>query len=106
MIVDASRIRRVRAERGWTQADLAELMEVSVRTIQRVEATGRISSDALSAFCAVAGEDRCALLAPPKTGAMPSEPHMGPTMRGAHWWGATFGFAAGLACGLLFALLF
>ena len=93
MSVRGDRIRRTREERGWTQADLADLMEVSVRTVQRVEATDRISSDALSAFCAIAEVDRVTLLArdaPPATRRRPILV-------------ALACFLLGLGCGLTFA---
>lgn len=62
MEIDAKRVREIRRARGWTQADLAQMMDVSDRTVQRAEATGRISSDALSALCAVIEVDRTDLM--------------------------------------------
>jgi len=39
--VDADRIKAMRLERGWTQEQIAEMCDVSVRTIQRIEKNRR-----------------------------------------------------------------
>lgn len=40
MRVDAGLIRRLRAERGWSQEELGRAAELNIRTVQRVEKTG------------------------------------------------------------------
>lgn len=53
MIIDATIIRQQRADRGWTQQQLADACQVSLRTIQRVERNGSLSHDTLQGLCAV-----------------------------------------------------
>lgn len=68
MIVDKDLVRRARMTRGWSQPHLAEVMEVSPRTIQRVEREGRASLETMQTLCAVldlAPETLCAPDAPP-----------------------------------------
>lgn len=43
-------IRKYRIDRGWSQETLAELSDLSVRTIQRVERGGRASLDTMTAL--------------------------------------------------------
>lgn len=45
-------VRRLRAERGWTQEHLATLADTTVKTIQRVEKTGFCSIETRSALAA------------------------------------------------------
>lgn len=44
-----NRIRELRAERGWTQADLSELLDVSRQTVNALE-TGRHDPSLTLAF--------------------------------------------------------
>ena len=46
-------VRKLRLQRGWTQEHLAELMDVNVRTIQRIERGGRSSLETRAALAAV-----------------------------------------------------
>lgn len=64
MLIDPKKLRAIRRTNGWTQEDLAQMMDVNVRSVQRGEATGRMSSDAISALCAVIGKDRSEMLVP------------------------------------------
>ena len=43
----------MRLERNWTQQQLANECNLSLRTIQRIEKDGVASSDSISAYCAV-----------------------------------------------------
>jgi transcriptional regulator with XRE-family HTH domain len=45
-------VRQLRTERSWTQAHLAEVCEVNLRTIQRVENQGSASVETIMALCA------------------------------------------------------
>lgn len=47
------KIRKLRIERGWSQETLAELTNLSVRTIQRLERGGNASLESISALAAV-----------------------------------------------------
>lgn len=46
----AEKIKRLRTERAWSQAQLAEVASLSIRTVQRVEIDGKCSHDSLLAF--------------------------------------------------------
>ncbi|MCP5082827.1 MAG: Pr2TM family membrane protein [Alphaproteobacteria bacterium] len=46
-------IRKLRIEKGWSQETLAEISDLSVRTIQRIERGGNASLETLSALAAV-----------------------------------------------------
>jgi len=62
MKIDASTVRRLRTERAWSQEQLAASADVSLRTIQRVEADGSASNETRMALAAVFGIDVRALL--------------------------------------------
>lgn len=61
MKIDASTVRRLRTERAWSQEQLAASADVSLRTIQRVEADGSASNETRMALAAVFGIDVRAL---------------------------------------------
>lgn len=65
MQVNPDLVRRARLSRAWTQQHLAEAMQVSPRTVQRIETHGRASLDNAQALCAVLELDRDALLSVP-----------------------------------------
>jgi transcriptional regulator with XRE-family HTH domain len=46
------KIKRMRQERSWSQAQLAEITNLSLRTIQRIESNGRCSSETLLSVAA------------------------------------------------------
>lgn len=58
-------VRNLRASRGWTQQQLAEIADLSLRTIQRVEKLGVASNETVSALCSVFEIDRDELLVLP-----------------------------------------
>jgi len=62
MEVSAERIRQARVERGWTQQQLAEIADLSLRTVQRVENQAVASNETVSALCAVLEIQRSELL--------------------------------------------
>ncbi|NGX16300.1 helix-turn-helix transcriptional regulator [Wenzhouxiangella sp. XN24] len=62
MNVSADRIRQARIERGWTQQQLAEIANLSLRTVQRVENQAVASNETVSALCAVLELSRNELL--------------------------------------------
>jgi len=62
MEISADRIRQERQRRGWTQLQLAEIADLSLRTIQRVENQSAASNETLSALCAVLELQRSDLL--------------------------------------------
>lgn len=97
MHIDSSRIRTLRAARQWSQEQLAELSGLNLRTIQRLEAGAKISTESLRALAAVfeVPADSLLLSAP-----APSQPALsaihdgvlrgleftGTTSRPAFWW--------------------
>lgn len=48
----AEKIKKLRMEKAWSQAQLAEVSSLSIRTIQRVELNGKCSYDTLLAIAA------------------------------------------------------
>lgn len=64
MEVQGDMIRQLRAERGWTQQQLAEIADLSLRTVQRVENQGVASNESVSALAAVLVLPREQILAP------------------------------------------
>ena len=53
MDVASDRIRLARQARGWTQQQLAEIADLSLRTVQRVENQAAASNETISSLCAV-----------------------------------------------------
>lgn len=66
MIANHQKLKALRLKKGWTQAQLAEFSDLSIRTIQRAENTGAISSESLTCLCAVFEIDRAVLMESPK----------------------------------------
>jgi transcriptional regulator with XRE-family HTH domain len=44
-------VKQLRSEKAWTQAQLAEICDVNLRTIQRVENQGSASVETIMALC-------------------------------------------------------
>lgn len=53
MFLDSQKVKALRDQKGYTQAQLAELCDLSARTIQRVERDGIASQETTSALAAV-----------------------------------------------------
>jgi transcriptional regulator with XRE-family HTH domain len=66
MDIQASRIRELRSQRGWTQQHLADACAVSLRTIQRIEKDGNAAQETVAALCAVFSVAREELLIVPR----------------------------------------
>lgn len=64
MDINSERVRKARIERGWTQQQLAEIADLSLRTVQRVENQSAASNETISSLCAVLELDRQDLLGP------------------------------------------
>lgn len=62
MEVRTDKVRSERQRRGWTQQQLAEIADLSLRTVQRVENQGLASHESVSALAAVFEIDRADLL--------------------------------------------
>jgi transcriptional regulator with XRE-family HTH domain len=52
MRVDADQIRLERTNRAWSQEHLANVTDLGLRTIQRIEAAGAASNESISAIAA------------------------------------------------------
>lgn len=68
MILNTSLIKETRISKGWTQAQLAELCDVNIRTIQRVESDGTASLETTMALASVFELEIKELFAGPKIG--------------------------------------
>jgi transcriptional regulator with XRE-family HTH domain len=53
MLVDAKKVKLLRLEKNWTQQHLADVCDLSMRTIQRVEKDGVASNETVSAYAAI-----------------------------------------------------
>lgn len=76
MLIDAEMIKTMRLDHGWTQEQLAEMCDVSVRTIQRIEKTGIAALDTTNALAAVLEVERTNLLV--QSGVRPARTEFSP----------------------------
>ena len=116
MQIDSARLRGLRSTRQWSQEQLAELSGLNLRTIQRLEAGAKVSTESLRALAAVFEVPAESLLARPAAsgGASGSQPALaamrdgvvrgldfvGTTGRADFWW-----FVLGVTMVLAFAEL-
>ncbi|MEM1081888.1 MAG: helix-turn-helix transcriptional regulator [Pseudomonadota bacterium] len=63
MDIHSEIVKHARIERGWTQQQLAEVADLSLRTVQRVENQGSASHETISALSAVLELERTHILA-------------------------------------------
>jgi transcriptional regulator with XRE-family HTH domain len=76
MKINKEILRRERELRAWTQSHLAEVADVSMRTVQRIERTGDASMESASALAAALNVDLALLIASPDIAqANPAKPH-------------------------------
>lgn len=62
MEISSEKVRQARIERGWTQQQLAEVADLSLRTVQRVENQSVASNETVSALSSVLEIPRSELL--------------------------------------------
>lgn len=62
MLVDSKKMKVLRQKRNWTQQHLAEVCDLSIRTVQRVEKDGVASNETVAAYAAVFELDAAELL--------------------------------------------
>ena len=67
MLLNESLVKEIRINKGWTQAQLADLCAVNIRTIQRVESDGLASLETTMALASAFGLETKDLFADPKT---------------------------------------
>ena len=53
MLVDSQKLKRLRLAKNWTQQHLAQVCDLSMRTIQRVEKDGVASNETVAAYAAI-----------------------------------------------------
>jgi len=93
-------IRQLRAEKGWTQQQLADICNLSLRTIQRVELHGIASLETSKALAVAFDVDRQKLQ---QTTFSPEPP---PATQGVPIWLPVVTFIAGIITSLFILLLF
>ena len=100
MQIDSTRLRELRTAKRWSQEQLAELSGLNLRTIQRLEAGAKISTESLRALAAVfevPAETLLVAKAPPATRSRPAVAAIrdgivrgldftGTTERPTFWW--------------------
>ena len=74
MDIQASQVRALRTQHGWTQQHLADACAVSLRTIQRIEKDGNAAPETVAALCAVFNVEREQLLLVPRKHSGPLQP--------------------------------
>ncbi len=62
MLVDSKKLKQLRLEKNWTQQHVAEVCDLSMRTIQRVEKDGVASNETVAAYAAIFELDAVDLL--------------------------------------------
>lgn len=65
MKINKSQLRREREQRAWTQSHLAEVANLSMRTVQRIERTGDASMESASALASALNLELAVLIETP-----------------------------------------
>lgn len=102
MLLVSETVKDLRSQNGWTQQHLAEICDVSVRTIQRVEKDGVASMETTLALASVFNVEKTALL-------MDSVQQGGATKPQTSWVHGVAGvalFVLGLGVGVMITTLF
>ncbi len=53
MLVDSKKLKQLRLDKNWTQQHVADVCDLSMRTIQRVEKDGVASNETVAAYAAI-----------------------------------------------------
>ena len=93
MDVSSEKVREARMARGWTQQQLAEIANLSLRTVQRVENQSVASQETISALSAVLEIPRTELMTlnPGQPGYAAAERGMGRLLAATALLGAALG---------------
>lgn len=93
MEVSSAKVRAARMARGWTQQQLAEIANLSLRTVQRVEKHSVASNETVSALSAVLEIPRTELmtLSSDQPGHVAAERDMGLLLAASALLGAALG---------------
>ena len=101
MELSTEKIRSLRKNRAWTQQQLADMCDLNLRTIQRIEKTGAASNESLNALASVFEVEREALLVVPRV----SEDQLQPLRSVFPGLNIIIALCTGLAMGFLIAKL-
>lgn len=96
MQLNAATIRDLRLQHGWTQQQLADICDLSLRTIQRVELHGIASLETCKALAGAFDIERSKLELPAETA-----PDQAVVTRTVPWWWLTATFLCGVGVGML-----
>jgi transcriptional regulator with XRE-family HTH domain len=66
MEVNSVFIKKTRLSKGWTQQQLSDIADISLRTIQRIEKNGTASNESVSSLAVSFEVDRAELLFVPR----------------------------------------
>lgn len=93
MEISSEKVREARMARGWTQQQLAEIANLSLRTVQRVEKQSVASNETVSALSAVLEIPRTELMTlnPDQPGHAAAERGMGRLLAATALLGAALG---------------
>ena len=67
MEINGETIKRLRTRKSWSQQHLADVCEVNLRTIQRVETMGAAAPETVMALAATLEVDQSALIVDPES---------------------------------------
>jgi len=56
MQISVQKLKQLRESRAWTQSHLAEVADISLRTVQRIEKSGFASPESVKAICSAFGK--------------------------------------------------
>ena len=89
MLVDAKKVKLLRSQKNWTQQHLADVCDISLRTIQRVEKDGVASHETVSAYAAIFELDSSDIILTPEEFEN-NKRHIDSSRRGNTFLGALF----------------
>lgn len=102
MELRGDKVKTMRVANNWTQQQLAEVCDVNLRTIQRVEKQGNASLETIMALCVAFEVRREALFEVPSPSEVESESS---TFNRSHVLFFMFGLLSGVGIAFLFVLL-
>ena len=62
MQLNIDKLKKLRESKAWSQSHLADVADISLRTIQRIEKSGIASPESVKAICASYGIEACDIL--------------------------------------------
>ena len=98
-------VKTMRIDKGWTQAQLAEICDLNLRTIQRVENNGSASLETIMALCVAFDVKRQALFKVPSPEELALAQAEGPQQGGLSIKTQLLLFAGGVTLGSVITLV-